>query len=255
MAVNHRPDTTEPRYLSVKRMIIGRINAGEWPPRYKIPSESELVEEFAVSRMTINRALLELAIEGVIVRVKGVGSFVAAPKLTANILEVRNLADEISERGKLHSADVILLDELKASPDIAEQLQVAIGASVFHSIIVHNESGVALQIEDRYVNTAIAPDYLAQRFNAVTPNQYLTDIAAWTAAEHQIEAILPAAWEAKLLGITTADPCLQVRRRTFSGNAVVTSVRLLFPGARYRIESHQRSHAMKEPNHSGRMVI
>lgn len=242
---NAEPD--EPRYLSVKHMIIGRIYSGEWPPRHKIPSESELVQEFSVSRMTVNRALRELSIEGAILRLKGVGSFVAQPRLKANVLEVRNVAEEIAERGKQYSADVILLDQLKASPEIAEQLQVPIGTAVFHSIIVHKEDNVPLQIEDRYVNPRIAPDYLLQNFSQITPNKYLSDVTAWTGAEHQVEAILPAAWEAKLLGITGSDPCLLVYRRTFFGKDVVTFVRLLFPGSRYRIESHQRSHSMNEP--------
>jgi GntR family histidine utilization transcriptional repressor len=239
-------------YLQVKQMILGRIDSGAWPPRHKIPSESALVEEFAVSRMTVNRALRELSIEGVIVRVKGAGSFVAIPRLKANILEVRNLADEIAERGERHSAEVILLDQLKASPDIAALLQVPVGAEVFHSIIVHNESGVPLQIEDRYVNKLIAPDYLTQPLDLVTPNQYLSSVAAWTGAEHQVAAILPVPWEAKLLGITIADPCLLVNRRTFLGSQIVTAVRLLFAGSRYRIESHQRAHMITETNHAGR---
>jgi GntR family transcriptional regulator, histidine utilization repressor len=245
-APENRPEPEEPRYLSVKHMIIGRIYSGEWPPRHKIPSESELVEEFSVSRMTVNRALRELSIEGAIIRIKGVGSFVAQPRLKANVLEVRNVAEEIADRGKQHTADVILLDQLKASPEIAEQLQVPIGAAVFHSIIVHREDNVPLQIEDRYVNPAIVPDYLLQKFDQITPNKYLSDVTAWTGAEHQVEAILPAAWEARLLGITVSDPCLLVYRRTFFGNDVVTYVRLLFAGSRYRIESHQRSHSMNE---------
>jgi GntR family histidine utilization transcriptional repressor len=240
-----------PRYLQVKLMILRRIESGEWPPRHKLPSETALVEAFGVSRMTVNRALRELSIEGIIVRIKGAGSFVAIPRLKANILEVRNLAEEIAERGQRHSAEVILLDEVNATPDIAERLQVPIGADVFHSIIVHNASGVPLQIEDRYVNKAIAPDYLSQPLGAVTPNQYLSAIAAWTAAEHEVAAILPAPWEAELLGITTADPCLLVNRRTFRGSQPVTVVRLLFAGARYRIESQQRAHVMTETMHDG----
>ncbi len=57
--------------------------------------------------------------------------------------------------------------------------------------------------------------------------------------EHTVEAVLPASWEAKLLAIAKGDPCLLIRRRTFVGDNVVTSVRLIMPGGRSRIESKQ----------------
>ena len=69
-----------PRYSRVKRMITDRIDSGEWQPRHRIPSESELVRDLGVSRMTINRALRELTLDGRLIRVQGVGTFVATPK-------------------------------------------------------------------------------------------------------------------------------------------------------------------------------
>jgi GntR family histidine utilization transcriptional repressor len=235
--MNHVP--AEPRYLSVKQMITGRIYSGQWPPRHKIPSESALVEEFQVSRMTVNRALRELSLEGLITRMQGIGSFVAEPKLTSSVLEVQNVADEIIARGGSHAAAIIQLRTITATPLIAQKLQIPAESTAFHSLIVHHENNLPLQIEDRYVNPALAPDYAKQDFNLLTPNQYLSAIIPWTKAEHQVEATLPTPAEAELLGISPADPCLLIHRRTFAGPLVVTYVRLTFPGSRYRIESQQ----------------
>lgn len=229
-----------PLYAGVKQMILGKIRDGDWPPRHRIPSENELVAELGVSRMTVNRALRELALEGILARIQGLGTFVAEGKGQSSIVEVRNIADEIAERGHKHSATVVVLDELKASPEIAEALDLAIGAPAFHSIIVHFENDIPVQLEDRYVNAEIAPDYVSQDFTRVTPNRFLSDVVAWTEAEHEIEAVLPATWEARLLAMSRTDPCLLIRRRTFSGDRVVTSVRLLVPGGRYRLLSRQR---------------
>eukprot|EP01037_Dinobryon_pediforme_P037446 gene37446-44920_t len=55
-------------YESVKRMILSRIASGAWPPKHRIPSENELVAHLGVSRMTINRALRELAADGHLLR-------------------------------------------------------------------------------------------------------------------------------------------------------------------------------------------
>ena len=68
-------DAPAPIYQRVKQAIIGQIRAGVWKPHQRIPSESELVNEIGVSRMTINRALRELTSEGFLIRMQGVGLF------------------------------------------------------------------------------------------------------------------------------------------------------------------------------------
>ena len=67
-------------YQQVKDFIAGRIQDGTWRPGDKLPSENDLVGQFGMSRMTVNRALRELVEQGRIRRVAGVGSFVADDK-------------------------------------------------------------------------------------------------------------------------------------------------------------------------------
>ena len=55
-------DAPAPLYARVKQMISQQIQSGAWPPHYRVPSESELVNELGFSRMTINRALPILGI-------------------------------------------------------------------------------------------------------------------------------------------------------------------------------------------------
>jgi GntR family histidine utilization transcriptional repressor len=233
-----------PLYAGVKQMIRNRIRSGEWPPKHRVPSENELVVELGVSKMTANRALRELANEGDLVRIQGVGSFVAERKGYSALYEVRNIADEIKERGHTHEASVIVLARETASPEVADALDLAIGQPVFHSLIVHNENGVPIQIEDRFVNPAIAPSYLEQDFTNTTPNAYLSRMAPLSGSEHVVEATMPQAWECKLLLILKSEPCLMIRRRTWSGKQVVSTARLVYPGQRYRLQ--QRSGAAFE---------
>jgi GntR family histidine utilization transcriptional repressor len=230
------PVAPAPLYAGVKQMIRARIDSGEWAPNSRVPSENDLVATLGVSRMTANRALRELASEGVLVRLQGVGSFVAEPKGRSPLVEVRNIADEIRERGHAHTAKILMLKEETASPEVSDALDLSLGARVFHSILVHHENDLPIQIEDRFVNPAPAPDYLAQDFQAITPNAYLSAAAPFAGAEHVVEAVLPQPWEGKLLGIPRAEPCLLIRRRTWSGSCTITAVRLLYPGSRYRLE-------------------
>lgn len=229
-------DGPVPRYEAVKQFIRTRIDSGEWPAHHRIPSENEIVADLGVSRMTANRALRELATEGAITRVQGVGSFVAAHKGSTALLEVRNIADEIRERGHAHTSRMTLMQEEVAPSEIGYALGLATGARVFHSIMVHSENGLPIQIEDRFVNPAICPKYMEQDFRDMTPNAYLTAVAPITRTEQIVEAVSPQPWECKLLGIDRNEPCLMIRRRTWSDTTNVTTARLLYPGTRYRLE-------------------
>ncbi|MBY2923850.1 histidine utilization repressor [Rhizobium leguminosarum] len=233
-----------PLYAGVKQVILDRIQSGEWPPKYRVPSENELVVELGVSKMTANRALRELANEGELVRIQGVGSFVAERKGYSALFEVRNIAEEIAERGHVHEASVVVLAQEAASPEVADALELPIGAAVFHSLIVHSENGVPVQIEDRFVHPEAAPEYLDQDFSTLTPNAYLTASAPLSGSEHVVEAAMPQAWECKLLTIMKTEPCLTIRRRTWSAKQVVSTARLVYPGHRYRLEA--RSGKMSE---------
>lgn len=226
-----------PIYERLKADIKKRIETGEWPAHHRVPSENEIAETLNVSRMTANRALRELAMEGVIVRVQGRGSFVASKKRSAPFMGVRNIADEIAERGSTHRPQVILAQTEVCGHELAEAMKIEVGMLAFHSVILHHEDDVPIQLEDRFVNPAVAPDYLAQNFQVTTPNAYLTLIAPISHTEQFVEAVLPQPWECKHLAIARSEPCLLIRRRTWFADRIVTSVRLLYPGTRYRLES------------------
>lgn len=228
-------NSVAPLYEAVKTYIRNRIDSGVWPPHHRIPSENEVVADLGVSRMTANRALRELASEGAIVRVLGVGSFVAVKKASSALFDVRNIADEIRERGNVHMAKVVQIRREAATLDLAEALGLPLGSDVFHSIITHSEDGIPLQVEDRFVNPLVAPHYLDQDYNTTTPNAYLTQVAPITRTEQEVEAVMPLPWQYKLLSIPRNEPCLMIRRRTWSGPQNVTVVRLIYPGSRYRL--------------------
>src|SRR4051812_41693145 len=67
-------------YEQVKQHVLRKIQDGSWPAGHRLPSEHELVAQFGIARMTVNRALRELMEQGRVVRVAGVGRFVAEAK-------------------------------------------------------------------------------------------------------------------------------------------------------------------------------
>jgi GntR family transcriptional regulator, histidine utilization repressor len=223
-------------YESVKVFLKDGLKKGRWRVGEKMPSEADLIGQFGVARMTINRALKELQSEGLIERRQGAGTFAAQLHRVSSALTIRDIHEEILSRGHEHDAKVHLLREEGASANIADALSLTTNARVFHSVIVHYENGVAIQCEDRFVNPAVAPEYLDNDFASITPTRYLFDVAPLWKADYSVEASLPSAREAKLLDIAKTDPCLVVTRRTMNRSHTITYARLVHPADRYRLE-------------------
>jgi GntR family transcriptional regulator, histidine utilization repressor len=225
-------------YRQAKEFVHGKLASGEWKPGDLIPSENRLVLELGMSRMTVNRALRELSEEGRLVRVSGVGTFVAQSKPQSNLLQITNIADEILARGHRYRCQVLHLAREAASMPIASALALPTGASVFHLLCVHFEEDVAVQLEDRYVNPQTAPDFLHQPFgDQLQSARYLLQIIQPDEMEHIVEASHPSADEVRHLQIEASEPCLVLMRRTWTKERVVTFVRLIHPSSRYRLGS------------------
>lgn len=227
-------------YEQVKEFISRKIQDGTWPAGHRLPSEHELVAQFGVARMTVNRALRELVEQGRITRVAGVGSFVAEDKPQSTLLQIANIASEIRQRGHDYRCQMLAVERVAASPDVAAWLGLHVGESVFHSVCLHLENETPVQLEERYVNPAVVPTYLDQNFKATPPSEYLVRNVPFDQIEHLVDAVLPSAEQAERLAMSAAEPCLLLTRRTWTRTTPVTWVRCLHPASRYRLGSRFR---------------
>jgi GntR family histidine utilization transcriptional repressor len=226
---------TLPLYQQVKEYILEKINDSTMLPGMRIESEAELVASLNVSRMTVNRALRELTAEGRLKRIQGCGTFIADKKPQASLLQIQSIAEEIRGRGGAYSCTVHLLQEEKAQPSVAAAMQLKPYTPVFHSIIVHKDNNVPIQLGCRYTNPEIAPNFLKQDFNQITVSEFLLSIAPVTAIEHIVEALIPEPWIRDLLEINGSEPCLALHRKTWVGDKVATSSTFYSPGSRYTL--------------------
>lgn len=231
-------DSPAPIYARVKQAICQKINSGEWLPDQRVPSEAEMVKALNVSRMTVNRSLRELTDEGILVRQQGVGTFVAQKKAHSPLSEIHNIADEIAQRGHRHRAELLEITRANATNEEAMNLGVRTNHSIFRATILHFEEDQPIQIEERVVNAALAPEYDQQDFAHNSTYAYLMKVAPMTEGEHLVEAVMPTAAEAELLQIGVNEPCLQIKRRTWSYDQLVTTARLLSPGSRFQLFGH-----------------
>lgn len=228
-------------YQQIKDYIALQIQDGTLRPGDRLPSEHELVARFGMSRMTVNRALRELVEQGRIVRVAGVGSFVAEDKPQSTLLQIANLPNEIRARGHDYRCEMLVVERVAASLDVAAALDVRTGESVFHSVCVHLENGVPIQLEDRYVNPRVAPEFVQQDFSRQQPSEYLVRNVPFDEIEHVVDAVLPTPDQAARLQMDQALPCLLLTRRTWTRGVPVTLVRCYHPATRYRLGSRYRA--------------
>ncbi|GJL81257.1 MAG: histidine utilization repressor [marine bacterium B5-7] len=222
-----------PLYQQIKNEIAERVRSGTWSSGERLPSENELVEMLGVSRMTIHRALRELTRDNILMRVHGVGTFVAERRPHASLVQLRDIADEIASKGHRHSLDVLALKEIRATQAIAERMGLAIHTPVFHLKALHYQDDVPIQFEDRIINPRFVPDFLDVDFSRQTATGYLVALIKPDEMEHVVQAICPDAGIAKALHIARTEPCLQLSRRTFKGKEVITTAKMIFPGNRY----------------------
>ena len=211
-------------YQQVKDFVAGKIQNGTWKPGDRLPSENELVRQFGMSRMTVNRALRELMEQGRIQRIAGVGSFVADEKPQANLLQITSLAEDIRRRGHDYQCQMLSVVRMSASMEVATTLGLGTGASVFHSVCVHLEDGVPIQLEDRYVNPRMVPNFMQQDFTREQPLDFLVRTVLLDQMEHVMDAVLPTKEQADWLKMDMGEPCLLLTRRTWTLSAVSAAI-------------------------------
>ena len=233
---NPAPGATDgtPIFQRIKDHLLAQITAGVWKEGDVIPSEQALVKQFGVSRMTVNRAVRELTAEQVLTRRQGDGTYVAQQKYQATLLEIKSIADEVRARGHVHRSSLQQLERGKASDLMAKQFDLPAGHPLFHSVIIHFENGVPIQVEDRWVNPECAPAYLDQDFARITPNEHLMEAAPLQGATYSIEALPAPRDVAEMLDVAPGTSCLVLKRRTTSNGRVASVVTMWHPGHLYK---------------------
>jgi GntR family transcriptional regulator len=120
-----------PYYHQLKVYILGEIEAGNWLPEQKLPSEAEFCERFTVSRTVVRQAIKELENQGHLTTEKGVGTFVARPKIVESFVQgLSGFYEDMAARGFRVTTRILRQELVPASRTVAEALGVAVDAPV-----------------------------------------------------------------------------------------------------------------------------
>lgn len=215
--------------------IEGCILSGEWPPGHRIANELDLAEQYKCSRMTVNKALGQLAKANLIERRKKSGSFVTQPQAQSAILEIHDIKSEVQSLGLPYDYGRSSRTSRKATPADIKNLELGDSAEIIEIIGKHFAGPKVFCLEERLINLAVVPEARDEEFTETAPGPWLTSRVPWTTAEHLIKSVGASEHYAKALEIAPGTACLVIERRTWSHNGPVTHVRLTYPGDRHAL--------------------
>lgn len=214
-------------YQRILSDIRGRILSGEWPPGHRIPFEHELSDQYQCSRMTVNKAMSELARTGLIERRRRSGSFVRRPQSQAAVLEIHDIRTEVEALDLPYSYELVSRRQRDAGERDAG---FTAGTALVELVCRHFAGAAPFCLEERAISLTAVPEAAEESFEAIAPSPWLIARVPWNAAEHTIRAVAADEHMAKMLGVPRHSPCLVVQRRTWSSDRPVTDVRLTYAG-------------------------
>jgi GntR family transcriptional regulator len=154
-------DSFIPYYIQVKEVILGHVKSGEWTVGEQLPGEPQLCKMFNVSRTVIRQALNELAHEGLIIREKGKGTFVAKPKISERLMQgLTGFHKDMTGQGKNPITRVLKQEKIAASPKIATFLGVGSGIDIIQIERLRFVQDEPIVIVSSYLPYHLCPDLL-----------------------------------------------------------------------------------------------
>jgi len=213
----------------IRADVEARILSGEWPPGRRIPFEHELTAQYGCSRMTVSKALTQLARSGLIERRRKAGSFVTHPRGQSAVLEIGDVAAEVAALALDYRFEVLARRRRRATRADRDRIEAAAGDELIAVVCRHHAGARPFCYEDRLIALAAVPAAAGQSFATLSPGAWLMAEQPWTTAEHRIRAAAADPERAAALRIAEGAPCLVVERRTWLAGQPVTQVTLTYP--------------------------
>jgi GntR family transcriptional regulator len=233
-----------PLYHQLEEDLRARIHAGEFAPGALLPTEEQVCTEYGVSRITVRRALDALISQGLIVRRRGVGSFVAEPKAGVRSVRLAGSLDEFLAASGMLETQMVSLEETVAPAEIAELLQIEKGSPVVRLEALTRLKGAPIGYLNIYFPAEIGRLFEPSDIDSNVPVIRTMERKLNTRvvrAEQVIEPDRAGAAAGKHLDIDPQSPVLRVTRvyfTTFDRPIEVALIRYHPERYRYSIDFH-----------------
>lgn len=210
----HRIDQDDriPYYLQVKDRLQELIDGPTLKPGDKLPSETELCEGFGVSRTVIRQALQELEYEGLVRRRKGIGSFVAEPKVVETFVQkLSGFAEDMATQKIETHARVLRNEAVPATARVAEYLGLAPEALVVVLERLRFVGQEPVQISTSYMPYSLCQEVLRADFAHQSLYEFLSEHGFFLVRGYRtIEAVRANETEASLMKVDIGTPMLMI---------------------------------------------
>ena len=238
-------DSPVPLYVQIKDYIRLNIQNGIFATNERIPSERQLADQFSVNRLTVSKALNELAQEGLIYSRVGKGTYVSPAKIDQALQSLTSFTEDMSKRGKRAASRVLYAAIEPASGEVAKELSILPGAEVvvLHRLRMADDQLIAL--ERSHITYALCPNILERHdFSRESLYQVLRDEynLHMTFAQQTIEALVAREAELDILETDPCTPILSITRVTFDDSEhPIEYVRSSYRGDRYKFRTVLRT--------------
>lgn len=218
-------------WQAVRTEVLRRIRAHIWRPGDSIPHEEALAEEFGCARATVNRALRQLAEDGLLDRRRKAGTRVTLNPSRKAKLDIPVLRVEIEGKGMRYFHELVSR-EIAAPPlAIRARLQAKPGEEYLHLVALHLGDDAPYVYEDRWINLAAVPKARKVDFTEISANEWLVRNVPFEGGEIAFSAIVAGKRDAAILRCAQGDGLMAIDRITRRSGQVVTAVRQIFkPG-------------------------
>ncbi len=213
-------------FQSVRDEVKRRIESRIWPQGSLLPTETQLAEEFNCARATVNRALRELADQGVVERKRKSGTRVKKEPSKHAKLEF-SLTRQVVENQNAAYRYALVERNVVTSPGwLASQLSVAPDARILHVICMHYADNRPFQLEERWINLDTVPEVEEADLSDNGPHEWLLNAAPFTDAEVAFCAVSADSRLADFMGTTAGTSMIQLERTTWKDEKPLTFARM-----------------------------
>ena len=227
-------DSGIPLYLQIVDELKQRITSGELKPGDQMPTEAELLKMYGVSRFTVRQTFYKLLQDGLIVKNRGKGTFVAYPKFVENLPHLVSFSEEMEKLGKKPSTDVLSVSIVGTPPQIGEIMERTVDEKCLRIERLRKADGVPLSILIHFIPQSLGVDP-RDDFTGSLYELYLNKYHFHIVRGDQIiEAVSANANQAKLLRVPKNSPLLLIRRITVDNQEnLIEYVEGYYPADRY----------------------
>jgi GntR family transcriptional regulator len=226
------PMSSVPMHTQIREIVRRRVLDGTYAPHSQMPSESQMMEAFSVSRITIRQALGDLQKEGLIFKVPGKGSFVAKPKAFQNLSRLQGFGEAMGPSGYETFSQVLSMRQVTASDVVARRLQLGLGDPVYEIQRLRYLNREPISVDQSYFPLAIGErltheDLATRDIFVILENDFALHL---THADVQIEAISADEFLARQLHIVEGSPLLRIERLTYADDRPIDFEFLYYRG-------------------------